>query len=233
MNPADQLIYFLFSLRLDIPLPAGIHVMNPYLDPHIREVVSKFYHTYYPDTNQRKIILAINPGRLGAGATGIPFTDTKRLRDVCGIDSSIPETHEPSSVFVYDVIDAYGGPVKFYEEFFIGSVSPLGFLRENELGNLVNFNYYDEPPFTTLVTPFIISELRRLLTINLNRETCICWGTGKNFTYLTKLNAEHGFFKQILPLEHPRYIMQYKSRERNKYIDKYLAAFSSPKNFNP
>ncbi len=201
--------------------------MNPYLEPAIREIVTQFYQKYYRGNQPRKIILAINPGRLGAGATGIPFTDTKRLKDSCMIKSTIPETHEPSSVFVYEVINAFGGPEKFYNEFFIGSVSPLGFLKKNEKGNWVNFNYYDEAGFMKLVTPFINSELHRLLSISLKRTTCICWGTGKNYTYLKNLNAEQNFFQQIIPLEHPRYIMQYKSKQKEKYIEKYLATFRS------
>jgi len=227
MSLTNQITGFLFSLKLDIPLPPGIRVMNPYQDPSIQEVVLKFYQTYYHDNNKRKIILAINPGRLGAGATGIPFTDTKRLRDVCGIQSAIPETHEPSSVFVYDVIDAYGGPEKFYNEFFIGSVCPLGFLKKNEKGNWINFNYYDESRFMKLVSPFITYELHRLLSLPVDRKTCICWGTGKNYSYLTKLNAEKNFFEQIIPLEHPRYIMQYKSKQKDEYVDKYLHVFNS------
>ncbi|MFC2102054.1 uracil-DNA glycosylase family protein [Bacteroidota bacterium] len=227
MNLANQIVDFLFSLNLDIRLPDGIRVMNPYLDPVAKEVVRTFYQTYYKDKKSRKLILAINPGRLGAGTTGIPFTDTKRLTDVCGINSAIPETHEPSSVFVYDVIEAYGGPEKFYQEYFIGSVCPLGFLKKNEKGNWINYNYYDETQFTKLVSPFIVSELRKLLLLPLERTTCICWGTGKNYKYLSALNAEHKFFRKVIPLEHPRYIMQYKSKQKSEYIQKYLDVFHS------
>ncbi|MBE0647246.1 MAG: DUF4918 family protein [Bacteroidales bacterium] len=227
MSLASQIEDFLFSLNLDLRLPEGIRVMNPYLEPDIRKIVHQFYQKYYLDNDPRNVILAINPGRLGAGATGIPFTDTKRLSDVCGIKSTIPVTHEPSSVFVYEVIDAFGGPEKFYKEFFIGSVCPLGFLKENEKGNWINFNYYDETPFMKLVTPFIISELQRLLSLPLDRKTCICWGTGKNYNYLKSLNAEQKFFQRIIPLEHPRYIMQYKSKQKETYIEKYLCIFNS------
>ena len=78
-----------------------------------------------------------------AGATGIPFTDTKRLSEVCGIESSSFQTHEPSSVFVYDVIKEFGGSEKFYDKFYINSICPLGFIEQNQKGNWVNCNYYD------------------------------------------------------------------------------------------
>jgi hypothetical protein len=54
---------------------------------------------------------------------------------------------------------------------------------------------------------------------------CFCFGTGKNERFLRKLNDEHGFFKKIIALEHPRFIMQYKAMSKQVYIDKYLAAF--------
>ena len=30
------------------------------------------------------------------------------------------------------------------------------------------------------------------------------------------------FFKQIIPLPHPRFIMQYKLKKKEEYIDRYL-----------
>ena len=56
-------------------------------------------------------------------------------------------------------------------------------------------------------------------------DVCFCFGTGKNEAFFRKLNNEMGFFKQIIALEHPRYIMQYKSKTKQVYIDKYLQAF--------
>ncbi len=54
---------------------------------------------YYHDFNQRKFMIGINPGRHGAGVTGVPFTDTKRLESVCGIKMESAHTHE--IIFVY------------------------------------------------------------------------------------------------------------------------------------
>jgi hypothetical protein len=38
------------------------------------------------------------------------------------------------------------------------------------------------------------------------------------------LNDAHGFFERIIALEHPRFIVQYKYKDRLTYIDKYLSA---------
>src|SRR3569833_2031670 len=102
--------------------------MNPFREnEHALELSTGFYKKFYNDNRQRHLILGINPGRHGAGYTGVPFTDTKRLQSDCGIKYDGKETHEPSSVFVYEMIDAFGGPKEFYSKFYIHSICPLGF----------------------------------------------------------------------------------------------------------
>jgi hypothetical protein len=39
--------------------------------------------------------------------------------------------------------------------------------------------------------------------------------------------VEEKFFDKLTPLEHPRFIQQYKSKDKQLYIDKYLTAFHS------
>src|SRR5579863_3104313 len=125
-------------------LPAGIRVMNPFKESKQASYISEiFYKKYYSDDKQRHLILGINPGRFGAGLTGIPFTDPKRLVSECHISYTGKTTHEPSSVFVYEMIHAYGGPALFYEHFYINSLCPLGFTSVAENGKEKNYNYYD------------------------------------------------------------------------------------------
>lgn len=109
------------------PLPSGIRIMNPFEETEeTLKTSAAFYNKYYNDNAQRHLILGINPGRLGAGLTGIPFTDPKRLVNECGIAYEGRVTHEPSSVFIYEMIDAYGGIEAFYKHFYINSPCPLG-----------------------------------------------------------------------------------------------------------
>jgi hypothetical protein len=61
----------------------------------------------------------------------------------------------------------------------------------------------------------------------MNRDVVYCLGTGKNLKFLNELNADRRWFKRIVPLEHPRYIMQYKSSQVELYITKYLKALSA------
>ena len=40
--------------------------------------------------------------------------------------------------------------------------------------------------------------------------------------YFEKLNEEHGFFKQVLPLPHPRWVMQYRRKRLEEFVELYL-----------
>lgn len=161
MTFAEKIINFNQSLDFTGELPEGIQVMNPFREgTDSLSVSSAFYRKFYNDSKPRHLILGINPGRFGAGVTGIPFTDTKRLKNECGLEYHGSETHEPSSVFVYEVIEAYGGPEQFYADFYINSVCPLGFVIMDEKGRFKNYNYYDNPALTEIVRPFIVESIR-------------------------------------------------------------------------
>ncbi|HTD99320.1 MAG TPA: SMUG2 DNA glycosylase family protein [Mucilaginibacter sp.] len=227
MTFADRVIHFNQQLAYTgTGLPPGIRIMNPFREyAQTIGIAEQFYHKYYDDNHPRHIILGINPGRFGGGLTGIPFTDPKRLKSECGIDYDGKITHEPSSVFVYEVINAYGGPEAFYKKFYINSLFPLGFTTTDANGKEKNYNYYDSKELIQAVTGDIIDNVKKQIALGVSTDVCFCFGTGKNETFLRKLNQEHGFFKRIVALEHPRFIMQYKAMSKQAYIDKYLAAF--------
>jgi hypothetical protein len=223
---ADKVISFFKDLDYQGSLPPGISIMNPFRDnPEVIPVISQFYQKFYNDNKSRHLILGINPGRFGAGVTGIPFTDSKRLREKCGLTIPRLETFETSSVFVYEMIDAFGGPEKFYSEFFISSVSPLGFTSIGESGKAVNYNYYDSRKLTEAVSDFMIESLYIQLEFGIKRDVCFCFGTGKNHKFILQLNSKLNIFGEVIALEHPRYIMQYKSKQKHIYIKKYLEEF--------
>lgn len=223
---AEKVIAFNRELDFTRVLPTGIRVMNPFREnPEILPIAEAFYRKYYSDARPRRLILGINPGRLGAGATGIPFTDTKRLAEACGLEPPAFSTHEPSSVFVYRLIDAYGGPEAFYGRYYINSVCPLGFVKQGANGRWVNYNYYDDARLYAAVKPFILETLRQQIAFGVEPGTCFALGR-KNARYLDELNRELGFFGKIVALDHPRYIVQYKSKEMDAYVGRYLEALS-------
>ncbi|HDZ41247.1 MAG TPA: SMUG2 DNA glycosylase family protein [Bacteroidetes bacterium] len=222
MSFAERVIKFNQGVDFTGNLPPGIKLMNPFREnPEILAVSSAFYRKFYDDNNPRKLILGINPGRLGAGATGIPFTDTKRLSGICGIEIASINTHEPSSVFVYEFIDRYGGVEVFYKDFFISSFCPLGFIRKNLKGNWVNCNYYDYEYLYTAVEEFMISSLKEQIGFGIDTGVCYILGK-KNAKYFERLNAREKLFSSIEVLDHPRYIEQYRSKYRDEYINQYL-----------
>ncbi|WP_113922703.1 uracil-DNA glycosylase family protein [Cognataquiflexum aquatile] len=226
---ADKIISFNYLLEFNGDLPKDIGIMNPFREnPSIMSTSSAFYKKYYNDNYTRHMILGINPGRFGAGLTGIPFTDPKRLISNCGIDYVGNLAHEPSSVYVYEVINEFGGEEEFYRKFYINSVCPLGF-TSGKKGKEVNYNYYDSKELTDSVFTFILESIKNQIAFGINTEICYCLGTGKNEKFLIDINNQFGFFKKIIGLEHPRYIMQYKSKNKETYISKYLNAFSLAK----
>jgi hypothetical protein len=228
MTFGDKVIQFNKQLDFDGKLPDGIRIMNPFKEnPQVIVIMERFYKKYYDDNYHRHLILGINPGRFGAGVTGIPFTDSKRLKSVCKIDYQGKETHEPSSVFVYEMIDAFGGADYFYQNFYIHSICPLGFTSTKADGKEINYNYYDSPALTAAVYEFMIENIRKQIAFGVDTDTCFCFGNGKNEKFLRKLNDKEHFFKNIVALEHPRFIMQYKAKSKDVYIKKYVDAFNS------
>ncbi|KFF08493.1 SMUG2 DNA glycosylase family protein [Chryseobacterium luteum] len=220
---ADKVIEFNKNLQFSGDLPDGFEVMNPYLDnPETMTVMQEFYHKYYNDLQTRKFVIGINPSRHGAGVTGVPFTDTKRLEAVCGIKMHSAYTHEVSSVFIYDMIAEYGGAEEFYKDIYINSPFPLAIVRKTKNGWL-NANYYDDNKLFQAVKDFMIDSLKKHISLGVDTSEVFVLGK-KNAEFISKLNKEANLFEKMTVLEHPRYIQQYKSKEKQLYIDKYILA---------
>ena len=221
----EKVVAFNKKLKFSGNLPEGFEVMNPFFDnPETIAVMSKFYQKFYNDYHQRKFIIGINPSRRGAGVTGVPFTDTKRLETMCGIEMKTAHTHEISSVFLYDVIENFGGVEAFYKKFYINSPFPLAIIRKTLKGNL-NANYYDNKDLFQAVKPFMIQSLKDHIDLGLDTSEVFILGK-KNATFIDKINSQEKFFEKMTVLEHPRYIQQYKIKEKQLYIDKYLIALN-------
>ncbi len=224
MNFAQRVTRFYEELQFVGTLPPDVAIMNPYRENHsVMEITREFYAKFYSDNKPRRIILGINPGRHGAGTTGIPFTDSARLEENCGIRARGLKTHETSSSFIYEMIGAFGGVEKFYGSFFLSAICPLGFTTKGKKEGAVNYNYYDSPALLNATRAFIAETLRQQLAFGIDTSVCYCLGTGKNEMFLSKLNQEYHLFDRIIALEHPRFIMQYRARRKEEYIQKYIA----------
>jgi hypothetical protein len=221
MNWADNLLHFYSNLQPP-RLPKNIQWLHPQQEEKVIDILQKFLHKYYNDNKPRQLILGINPGRFGAGVTGVNFTAPRQLTDILKIGHHLKMQSELSAEFIYTMIEAYGGVRKFYNQFFIGSVCPLGFIKEGK-----NINYYDDKNLLKIVEPFIIDCINSQVSFNVDRTTCYCIGGEKNFKYLQKLNDQHTWFEKIVPLPHPRFIMQYRRKKLDEYVQLYLEAFAT------
>lgn len=202
-------------------LPRDVEVMNPYQNAKTFEIATAFYQKYYNDAQERFICFGINPGRFGAGVTGVPFTDPIRLTEVCEIANDFEQRAELSSRFIYDMIEAYGGPGPFYSKFYISAVSPLGYIREG-----INLNYYDIKGYKELFESYAVTEIRKQLPLGISRKVAFSIGKGKNIQYLHWLNSKYELFDQIVPLSHPRWVMQYRLKRKEEFVQEYLDAFA-------
>ena len=219
---SDSILTFLSELKIDAKLPKGIEVLSPYGNTTTFGLCRQFYHKYYDDTRPRTLLLGINPGRFGSGTTGVSFTDPIKLENICGIKNDLAKKPELSADFIYAMIDAYGGPKLFYKKYFISAVSPLGFTFEGK-----NINYYDVPKLQQAVTPFVVESINKMVAMGVSTEKCFCIGGDKNLKALNKLNEQHQWFTEIIPLPHPRFIMQYRRKKLKEYIEHWIQVLNS------
>jgi hypothetical protein len=212
---------FYRTLELKGPLPKGVRVLNPYKDQAVRVYLDLFLSKFFSDSGKRILVFGINPGRFGAGITGITFTDPVALETFCGIPNSLPKKRELSSEFVYSFIQSWGSPEVFYKHFFLTALCPLGFTKNGK-----NYNFYDDPKLLKAVRPFMLKSIKTQLAFGASSETAIVLGTGKVKSVFETLNQEHKFFKRILAVEHPRFIMQYRRKKMIGYMRLYKEVFN-------
>lgn len=219
MSIAQRILQFNRSLQPDWELPPHADLLYPFDGEETWRAMEQFYGKYYGDDRQRIAIFGINPGRFGAGVTGVPFTDPIRLEEVCGIPNTFHKKPELSSDFVYRFIDNWGEAEAFYEHFYITSLCPLGFTRDGK-----NYNFYDDKKLERAVEPHIIHNIQSQLDLGVTNKVALVMGVGKNWKYFEPLNEKHGFFEALKPLPHPRWVMQYRRKRLEEFLEDYQAA---------
>jgi len=217
---AKRAIHYFSSLSHPDFLPKKIETMNPYENKEVQNIITEFYNKFFNDNNERIFALGINPGRFGGGITGVSFTDPVALEKLCGVENGFHKKREISSEFIYKFITLYGGVKKFYSGFFISALFPLALIKDG-----LNYNYYDDKKLYKLLKPAIVENIMAHIEFGARREYAICLGR-KNYNYFNEINGEHNLFDKIVVLDHPRFIMQYKRKQMEKYLNEYLRAFS-------
>lgn len=227
---ADKIIKFYEDISKEVlALPNNFKIVNPFIGnqkEQVRDISRVFYYKYYNDNCPRRMILGSSPARRGTAVLGVPFEVANHLQEITGIKVDNFHINKSSSNFLSDVIELYGGYDKFYSDFYLNFVCPLGIVKILENDNVINCNYYENKKLQESLYSFIIDSLYKQLDFGIDTSICYCIGSGENYKFLLELNNKYNFFKKIIPLEHPRFIMQYNSKDKDKYIEKYLKALS-------
>ena len=230
---AQKILEFYDSLKnAGINLPEKYRLINSLTGANQRQITQitqithRFYHRYYHDNKRRFMILGSSPAQRGTALTGVPFEDVNHLQEDTGIFINAFGANKRSSSFLYEVMEKYGGRQKFYKQFYMNFVCPLGIEKINLKGNWVNCNYYENAALKKCLHPFIVDSLRCQIDFNIDTTVCFCIGSGENFKFLTNINNKYHFFDTIVPLEHPRFIMQYNADRKEEFMQKYVNALS-------
>ncbi len=216
---AEKAIKYFLNLKPNNSLPNKIKIMNPYENIEVKEIIIKFFTKYFNDKNKRIFVIGINPGRFGGGITGICFTDPIALQNYCGIENSFQKKLELSSRLVYSFLTKFSDVKTFYSKYYLTALYPFALLENSK-----NYNYYDSKKIYELLKPTIINSIKSQIEFGCDNETVICLGK-KNANYLNDINDEYKLFHNIIVLDHPRYIMQYKLKSIQQYFNKYLKVF--------
>lgn len=226
----DEIINYnkwLSTLKINTTFP--YRVINQYSKENKKEVfemLNLFYKKYYSDEEERILILGSSPSMRSSGIIGIPFANTKQIKQDFKIDYAYKSYNNTSDYFMEEVIEKLGGYTAFYKKFYMNFAFPLPIQKLNTKNNFVNANYYENKKLYVELKPIIIESIKNIIKIGISRSVCYCIGTGGNFKFLSEINEEHHFFDSIIALEHPRYIMQYNYKNKEKYIEKYVNALS-------
>jgi hypothetical protein len=218
MTFAERATKYFFHLTPPENLPGNISFINPYKSKEVKRIVKAFYGQYYADKKKRLFVIGINPGRFGGGLTGISFTDPVALREKCRIENKLGKRKELSSTFIYGIIDRLGGVNTFFSKIFLSALYPIALTKNGK-----NFNYYDEKEIFLSLKDEIVSCVSKQIGFGARKDKAVILGK-KNAGFFSPINEEYRFFDNIIVLDHPRYIMQYKLKSIESYYDKYMLA---------
>lgn len=195
--------------------------------PHGKQVLdsaSVFYKKYYDDGRPRRLALGSSPARRGSAITGVPFVGARELERACERKYDGYATNKGAQDFLDEIVLRYGGPRHYYADLLMAFVCPLGISGVTPRGRVVNANYYDSGALLEILRPFVVSSPRQQVDLGIDTSTCYCIGSGENFRFLSSLNEHEGLFDMIVPLEHPRFVVQYNPARRDEFVEKYVAA---------
>ena len=198
----------------------NVKILSYFIDN--KDNIIKFHKKYVEPNSPKIVICGINPGRNGAGLTGIPFIDFESLSKM--IPDIKENDWEPSAKFFFSIIQEFGIEA-FYRNFHVTNISWFGFSRINKPKNV---NYFDNDISTEIATCLINKFVEEIELINPDYIIPLSKHVLYELESLKKkcrIRAEIG-----TRLNHPSWVTTYRSNDltsgRQKYVDtltKYLA----------
>lgn len=183
-------------------MPSNWELINPYLAYYDRfEFIIK---KYYSDSNNRDLIIALNPGRFGCNKTGLALTDENILSNKLEYPYSIPNpATEKTATRIYSIIeDLYSTYNAFFAKFFMTNIFPFGIVN-----NSTNVNFKQLISIGS-INEFSRNFIRRSISI-FHPEKVICIGRGSE-----EFMKEHFPRFNVIYLRHPARTFQEKDKER-------------------
>ena len=189
----------------------NIGIIDDFIDNKIN--IENFYKNYITKNQPKTFLVGINPGKNGAGKTGIPFIDYNSLSKI--IKNVDKNESEKSSKFIFEIIEHFGID-KFYKHIHLTNICPLGFY---DLKTKRNINYNTLPTHIAqyLLENFIEEvEIFKPDTI-IPISDIVDWELRLNLLKKGKLNAK---------IENRLYHPASKFAKKNDYIsilEKYIS----------
>jgi len=174
--------------------------------------IETFCHQYYGSAVPRVVLCGINPGRHGAGKTGIPFVDYKSLSQlISGVDR---QDSESSAKFFFQVMRRFGVN-NFSHSFYVTNVASVGFMRDGK-----NLNYNELPKSALkMVERNFLQEMEIVQPTHV-----ISLGEVVQQTVRKLLPAS---VDCSMRLPHPSWITTYRGKEMDKWVMWYLAVLEN------
>lgn len=133
-NLVDNMLEFYNKINDSNELKQNnVTVLNEFITNE--KFIREFYEKYINNNidNIKVVMCGINPGRYGAGKTGIPFIDFNSLSEM--LPSISRKGNERSAEFFYSIIKNYGAK-SFYSNIYVTNICSIGFEK-----NKKNHNY--------------------------------------------------------------------------------------------
>lgn len=150
MHPIQKQLYDLDKLRSLIDNPDIEIIEKDEDDGDALKNQILFDEKYYHEGFPKIVLCGINPGRKGAGVTGVPFVDMATLAERLP-DNKISfngSGKEQSAQYFNEIVNHEEfGAKKFYKHFYVTNFSWVGFTKKsNNSTKIINHNYHKLNP---------------------------------------------------------------------------------------